>query len=249
MIPGALLETAPSTGQIWRIVENQEEAATRRITRSAEEQSRLEALLDLNKPAYLPGTEQLHWLLKTPFRYPPLRHGSRFGTAFAPGILYGSRELATAMTESAVYLWLFRAGPTELGPLTRICDGRTAIEFSISHDQVSDLTADTVQRYRTRISAPDDYSFSQELGARLRDNHTAAIWFHSARTTSGINCAVLDPQAIPVGTRPTQQHWQLQLDSSSCWWGLAGRESFEVRYDDVTDKTGRIPHPALQGRG
>lgn len=245
MIPAALLETAPSAGSIWRIVENQEQAATRRITRSAEEQSRLEQLLDTNKPPYLPGTEQLHWLLKTPFRYPPLRHGSRFGSAFQPGILYGSRELATAMTESAVYLWLFRAAPTELGPLERISDGRTAIHFGISHDHVSDLTSAAAKRYRRKISAPGSYTFSQQLGSRLREQHTAAIWFHSARAAAGVNCAVLEPAAIPAGTEPSQQHWQMQLDSSSCWWGLAGQDSFEVRYREVADKSGQIPHPAL----
>lgn len=246
MIPAALLRTKPSAGSIWRIVENQEQAATRRITRSADEQSRLEELLDTNKPAYMPGTQQLHWLLKTPFRYPPLRHGSRFGTAFEPGILYGSRELTTAMTESAVYLWLFRSAPLELGPLERISDGRTAIQFGISHDSISDLTTGVAAgKYRHKISAPGSYAFSQELGGRLREQHTAAIWFHSARAAQGVNCAVLEPAAIPPGTEPGQQHWQLQLDSSACWWGRAGQESFEVRYRDVADESGRIPHPAL----
>jgi hypothetical protein len=246
VIPAALLRTAPSAGSIWRIVENQEQAATRRITRSADEQSRLEELLDNNKPPYLPGTEQLHWLLKTPFRYPPLRHGSRFGTAFQPGILYGSRELATAMTESAVYLWLFRAAPIELGPLERISDGRTAIQFGISHDSTSDLTTGAAaKKNRHKISAPGSYTFSQALGSALREQQTAAIWFHSARAPDGVNCAVLAPAAIPPGTEPGRQHWQLQLDSSACWWGLPGHDSFEVRYRDVADESGRIPHPAL----
>lgn len=232
-------------GSIWRIVENQEQAATRRITRSAAEQSRLEQLLDLNKPAYLPGSEHLHWLLKTPFRYPPLRHGSRFGTAFQGGILYGSRELLTAMTESAVYLWLFRAAPVKLGPLERISDGRTALHFGVAHHNFSDLTARRANKYRGRISAPDSYAFSQELGSRLRENDTAAIWFHSARTKKGVNCAVLDPGAIPKDTEPHQENWQLHLDSTACWWGIPGRDSFEVRYADVADTRGRIPHPAL----
>lgn len=245
MIPAALLTTRLSNGSIWRIVENQEQAATRRITRSAEEQSRLEQLLDLNKPAYLPGTEHLHWLLKTPFRYPPLRHGSRFGSAFQPGILYGSRELSTAMTESAVYLWLFRAAPIELGPLERILDGRTAIHFGISHDSISDLTTGPPEKYLAQISNPGDYTFSQELGDQLRETHTAAIWFKSARAKQGVNCAVLDPMAIPAATEPRQEHWQLQLDSTTCWWGRPGGSSFEVRYDDVTDHSARIPHPAL----
>jgi hypothetical protein len=245
LIPPDLLATGPSSGAIWRIVENQEQAATRRITRSATEQSRLEELLDVNKPAYMPGTQHLHWLLKTPFRYPPLRHGSRFGSALQPGILYGSRELHTAMTESAVYLWLFRAGPIKTGPLERISDGRTAIHFSIEHGAVSDLTSEPAEAYRAEISAPGSYTFAQTLGTSLRERHTGAIWFHSARAAQGINCGVLDPGAIPIGTEPSQEHWRLHLDSSACWWGIAGRDSFEVRYQDVADASGKIPHPAL----
>ena len=245
MIPAVLLENRPSSGHLWRIVENQEQAATRRITQSAAAQSRLEELLDQNKPAYLPGSEHLHWLLKTPFRYPLLRHGSRFGSPFEPGILYGARELHTAMTESAVYLWLFRAAPVELGPLARISDGRTAIQFPVSHEQFSDLTADGASDYRSRISDPASYDFSQALGAQLREAGAAASWFHSARAKGGINCAVLDPAAIPENAVPKESYWQLQLDASRCWWGQAGGESFEVLYDDVADGSGKIPHPAL----
>ena len=245
MIPDALLAAGPSAGRVWRIDENQEQAATRRITRSAAAQSRLEELLDQNKPAYLPGSEQLHWLLKTPFRYPPLRHGSRFGSAFEPGILYGAREMHTAMTESAVYLWLFRAAVIDTGPLARISDGRTAIYFPVRHDRFSDLTSAPARDYRSEVSDPASYAFSQPLGAQLREAGVAGIWFHSARADRGINCAILEPAAIPAGTVPEESHWQLQLNETHCWWGHASGDSFEVRYQDVADETGKIPHPAL----
>ena len=243
MIPEELLATGPSSGQVWRIIENQEQAATRRITRSASAQSRLEQLLDQNKPKYLQGSEHLHWLLKTPFRYPPLAHGSRFGSPFEPGILYAARELHTAMTESAVYLWLFRAALQDPGPLDRISDGRTAIHFPVRHDQFSDLTK--AREYRHQISDPASYRFSQGLGTQLRETDAAAIWFYSARARKGISCAVLNPEAIPTGIAPETHHWQLQLDATHCWWGQPGRESFEVRYQDVADIKGDIPHPAL----
>ena len=245
MIAPALLATSPSGGPVWRIVESQEHAATRSITASAEEQSRLEALLEANKPAYLPGTERLHWLLKTPFRYPPLRHGSRFGSPYQPGILYASRELFTAMTEAAVYLWLFRGGPAEPGPLRQIEDSRTALRFNLAHPESSDLTRPALKRYRKRISDPGSYEFSQSLGDALRDAGAGMIWFRSARAGDGINCAVLDPKAINRRSRPRQEQWQFVLDASACWWGHPGRESFEIPYESVADASGRIPHPAL----
>lgn len=239
-----LLSTHPSRGTVWRIVENQEQAATRQITHSAAEQSRLESLLDDNKPAYLPGTEHLHWLLKTPFRYPPLRHGSRFGSPFQPGILYGSKELETAMTESAVYLWLFRSGPLDLGPLDHILDGRTAIRFGFRHDKVGDLTT-APPLEREQLTNPASYTHSQALGDKLRENGTAAIWFPSARRSQGTNCAILDPAAISAQQSLLREHWQLRLDANSCWWGRPGQASFEVLYEQLTDKSGGIPHPAL----
>ncbi|TGD73330.1 RES domain-containing protein [Mangrovimicrobium sediminis] len=245
MIPDTLLATRQSRGQVWRIVESQEQAATRRITRSAAEQSRLEELLDAHKPAYLPGSEQLHWLLRTPFRYPPLRHGSRFGTRVEPGILYASRERETAMTESAVYLWLFRAGPLDTGPLARIADARTAIHFGLRHRAICDLTREPGSGHRKRLSDPADYSFSQALGARLRETGAGGIWFHSARAPHGVNAAILSPAAIPPGMEPRQEHWQLHLDARACWWGRAGGESFEIPFASVAGRDGRIPHPCL----
>lgn len=245
MIPAALLVSAPGSGAVWRIVENQEQAATRRITRSAQAQSRLEQLLDASKPPYMPGSEKLHWLLKTPFRYPPLRHGSRFGSAMQPGILYASRQLATAMTESAVYLWLFRAAPTRLGPLERICDGRTALHFNVAHPRMGDLTSSPARDYRQRICDPASYAFSQTLGAALREAGVGAFWFYSARAAAGVNCAVTDPAAIDGSAQPRQEHWRLQLDADTCWWGRPGRPSFEVHYSSVADASGKIPHPAL----
>ncbi|MCV6615090.1 MAG: RES family NAD+ phosphorylase [Cellvibrionaceae bacterium] len=40
--------------------------------------------------------------MSTPFRYPPLAYGSRFGSTLERGIFYASQELATAFAESAV---------------------------------------------------------------------------------------------------------------------------------------------------
>ena len=35
---------------------------------------------------------------------------------------------------------------------------------------------------------------------------SATIWFHSARAAAIVNCAVLEPSAIPPDTEPSQQH-------------------------------------------
>ena len=66
------------SGTLWRMVESQEEIATNALVDTLEEQAALEYLLDATKPRRS-GLDDLHYLLATPFRYPPLRHGSRFG--------------------------------------------------------------------------------------------------------------------------------------------------------------------------
>ena len=69
----------------WRVVEAQHQVSTRKLVDTLEEQSLLEDLIDAAKPPD-PTQGRLHYLLSTPFRYPPLRHGSRFGTRHEPGL-------------------------------------------------------------------------------------------------------------------------------------------------------------------
>ena len=80
----------PLSGRAWRVVESQHLFSTRKLVDSDEEQALLEELIEDVKPP-AGAAAGLHYLLFTPFRYPPLRHGS--GSAPAPrhGIWYGSR--------------------------------------------------------------------------------------------------------------------------------------------------------------
>ena len=73
----------------WRAVEAQHLVSTRKLVDSADEQILLEELIDRAKPPDRTGGTH-HYLLSTPFRYPPLRHGSRFGSRHERGIWYGS---------------------------------------------------------------------------------------------------------------------------------------------------------------
>jgi hypothetical protein len=77
----------------------------------------LEELIDRAKPPER-TRGRMHYLLFTPFRYPPLRHGSRFGTRHERGIRYGSESLRTALAEVAYYRFLFLdATSADLAPL------------------------------------------------------------------------------------------------------------------------------------
>jgi hypothetical protein len=75
------------------MVESQQQIATSSLVDDLAEQALLEELIERSKPPLRSGTERLHYLLATPFRYPPLRHGSRFGGRFEPSLLYGAAWL------------------------------------------------------------------------------------------------------------------------------------------------------------
>src|SRR5690606_16644700 len=93
----------------WRVVESQHHVSTRKLVDSLDEQAALEQLIETAKPPDRhPG--RLHILLSTPFRYPPLRHGSRFGGRHEPSLWYGSELPRTAFAELAYYRLVFLDG-------------------------------------------------------------------------------------------------------------------------------------------
>src|SRR5262249_32029932 len=110
----------------WRVVEAQHLISTLKLVDTLDEQKLLEELIDRHKPARpnpplptVPGPGPLLFLLFPPFRYPPLPHGSRFGTRGEPGIWYGSDELRTVFAEKAYYRFIFISGSkADLSPIS-----------------------------------------------------------------------------------------------------------------------------------
>lgn len=232
-------------GSCWRIVETQETAATMAITQSAAEQSRLEELLDSSKPKIPTDTHGLNYLLMTPFRYPPLRYGSRFGTTWERGIFYGSCELATAFAETAVYFWLFQQGPIHLGALEHIRDQRTAFQVKLSSQKALDLQSDDFATLQNQISNPASWTYTQELGNTLRESGAEFIVYASARLQGGKNIAVFSPKAFAEKEPAVQQLWHVKFTIDTCVFVRAnGNENFEFKREDFCSN-GKIPHPAL----
>ena len=231
-------------GNCWRIVETQEVAATREITRNVEEQSRLEELLDASKPSIPDDCSGLSYLLMTPFRYPPLQYGSRFGSTWERGIFYGAAELETAFAEAAVYFWLFQQGPATLGPLAVIRDQRTAFSVRIVSAKALDLRSDYFSDQISSIMDPNSWVHSQQVGKQIRKTGADFFWYPSARTDVGTNVAVLNPDAFSSREPDQFQHWQVRLDQHSCWFGRSGDQSYEFEKSTFA-QDGKIPHPCL----
>src|SRR5690606_8663914 len=97
----------PIDGKLYRLVESQEQIATLGYVDTLDEQALLEQMLDQAKPVSQADCEPLHYLLKTPFRYPPLKWGSRFGRVHERSLFYGGKNIGAVLAESAFYRFVF----------------------------------------------------------------------------------------------------------------------------------------------
>lgn len=185
----------------FRVVEAQHVVATRRLVDSLEEHDVLERLLDAAKPPEAPEPRlgRLHFLLSTPFRYPPLRHGSRLGSHFERGIWYGSQTRAAALAERAYYRLLFLEGTTAtLDPVTT---QDTVFQAAIGATRLTDLTVPPFSAFTPRISSPTSYADSQPLGTAMRAAGVQACLYVSARHPErAVNCALFEP--VFAATQP-----------------------------------------------
>ncbi len=182
------------SGPAWRAVESQHVTSTRKLVDSDDEQQVLEGLIDTAKPPWPTGRRfvGLHYLLATPFRHPPLRYGSRFGTRRERGIFYCAEEQATVLAEKAYYVLLFLEGTeADIEPLTRPL---TVFQVRVSSKKGADLTQAPFDAHVERISSPTSYRDSQPLGASMREAGVAAFRFVSARDPEGgANIGLFEP--------------------------------------------------------
>ncbi len=100
-------EARPWAAPVWRMVEAQHIASTMKIVDNDAEQDLLETLLEGSKPAQPASALALDYLLATPFRYNPLRGGSRFRAITDPGVFYGAESVRTASAELGFWRWRF----------------------------------------------------------------------------------------------------------------------------------------------
>jgi len=234
-------------GKAWRVVEAQHVISTRKLVDSAEEQEVLEGIIEDAKPP-LPDTDEfrdLHYLLTTPFRYPPLRHGSRFGTRTKPSLWYGSARPRTAFAETAYYRLLFLEGTTAaIEPVS--------VELSLFHVAVRtskgvDLTRPPFDSQRDVIASPSSYAATQRLGSAMRAAGVEAFRYPSARDVrGGKNLALFKPKAF-VAQVPSVPE---------TWYCVATSERVELTKKDVFERRrlvfprgdfevgGKLPQPA-----
>jgi hypothetical protein len=198
-------ETRPLRASPWRVVEAQHQVATRKLVDSAEEQALLEEMIDSVKPPDI-TSGRLHYLLFTPFRYPPLPHGSRFGRRTEPGIWYGSTELRTAFAEVSYYRLLFLEGSQAM--LGTVTTALTAFKADIRTARGIDLVMPPFDTHRKDIASPASYQSSQALGAAMRGAGVEAFRYPSARDAEGgINVAAFHPSVFGKSKPKLPETW------------------------------------------
>ena len=189
----------------WRAVESQHQVSTRKLVDSAEEQELLEELIDAAKPPG-PTVARLHYLLATPFRYPPLRHGSRFGTRHSPGLWYGSESPHTAFAEVAYYRLLFLEGTqADLGTVTTPL---TVFTISARTARGVDLARAPFDAFRDVIASPSSYDATQALGDAMRAAGVELFRYPSARDPEGgMNAGAFTPAVFGRAKPRDLQTW------------------------------------------
>lgn len=216
----------PLSLEPWRIVEAQHLVATRKLVDSDAEQAVLEDILEAHKPPVREG-DRLHYLLFTPFRYPPLRRGSRFGTRWEPGVWYGSEHLRSAFAEVAYYRLLFLEG-TE-ADLGLVETDLSAFRAPVKTKRGVDLMLPRFDRWRSALTSKTSYSVTQPLGTAMRADGVEAFRYRSARDPlGGANVGVFTPRAFAT-RRPRDLH---------TWHAAATRMSVEFSKRDYFDREG-----------
>ena len=198
--PARASDARAYAGDLWRVVEAQYTASTMRLVDSLAEQALLESIIEESKPKLPAGTEKLHYLLATPFRYRP-RVGSRFRAPLDAGVWYGAEALRTALAEKSYWQLRFLLDSPEtpdLGPVAH-----TAFSASVRARAI-DLTRQPLVRERVAWTDRVNYAATQAFAAQVRDAGVPMIRYESVRDPEHAQClAVLTPA---VFHRPRPRH-------------------------------------------
>lgn len=232
---------APFRLDLWRAVEAQHKIATMVLVDTLDEQALLESLLDQSKPALDESLRRLHWLLFTPFRYPPLPSGSRFRGPAEPGVFYGADERRTACAELGYWRWRFLMDSPAL-------DGIGPIPQTLFRTPVAgrgiDLRLPPFDGRRAAWTDPADYAACQAIARTARAEGIELIRYGSVRDPQSGACAAVLAHAAFAASQPAEtETWMLVVARQHVIWrhnSVFDDTAFEF---DATAWTGGPPAP------
>ena len=235
------------SNELIRVVESQEQIATNSIVDNLDEQAALEQMLEDTKPELPKPVTGLDYLLATPFRYPPLEHGSRFGTRNEPSIFYGSLSLTTVFAETGYYRFLFWLGMTSPPPTGKLITQHTVLGVSYKTKKGLKLQKFPFNDYEDYLISPSDYRATQLLGKAMRDHGIKAFEYKSARDIDhGLNAALFAPSALTSPKPIYKEQWLCEVNNSAVTFysSIASKSIHKYSYETYLVK-GEFPQPAV----
>lgn len=202
----------------WRAVEGQHRVSTMVLVDTLDEQALLERLLEESKPAVHETRVSLHWLLFTPFRYPPLPTGSRFRGPTDPGVFYAADERVTACAELGYWRWRLLMDSPDLDHIEPL--PQTLFQTPVRGLAVNlqDAPFSAKHQYWTD---PFDYSQCQALARQARDAGIEIIRYQSVRDPNGGTCAALLTHRAFAAKAPSKSEiWMLSVSKQVVSWRL-----------------------------
>lgn len=203
---------------VWRMVESQTQVASMSLVDSLVKQNILEQLIETTKPAPAELTADKHYLITTPFRYPPLKHGSRFGTRYERGIFYASLSVHAMLAEGAYYRLLF--WQHQQTPYSeQIKTEHTAFRVRVDTERGIALQHPPFNQYQSALRDPCCYQATQALGSAMRQAGVDAFSYVSARDPGKhLNIGIFTPAAI-TSKKPLQTRaWHCLTDSHTVFF-------------------------------
>ncbi len=193
--------------EVFRVAESQQKIATNTLVDTLEEQRILEEMLDQVKPNIPQDCELLDYLIYTPFRYPPLKYGSRFGKKIHPSIFYGSKTIHAAFAELAYYRFVYYDGMMKAPSKQQKVTQHTSFSVEAHTSRGVELNEPPFDKHKRKLSDPTTYSDSQKIGEEMREKKIEVFTYFSARAKNEVNVGIFNCKAIQNFTPNELKHW------------------------------------------
>lgn len=203
----------------------------RLVDNNLADQAILEKILEESKPPVPQEDRGKHWLIFTPFRYPPPAPGSRFRAPHDPGVFYAAFERQTACAEIGYWRWRFVQDSEGLTQLE--AKAMSLFAADVKTAAAIDLRKPPLSRRRKAWTDPDSYAETQALARKAREEEVEAILYESVRDPEhGGAVAVLSSKALS-GPAGNPESWLLTVTGKRVIWQRELGESFEFGFGNT----------------
>jgi hypothetical protein len=232
------------SGSLFRLVESQQQVATLSLVDTLAEQALLEQLLEQTKPAVPAHAAGLHYLLKTPFRYPPLKWGSRFGAMHEPGIFYGGSSVEVCLAESAYYRLLFWHSIDAAPPKASLRTEHTLLTARYHSRKAVCLQQPPFNAHKAALTDKTSYQQTQPLGTAMRSAGVEVFQYCSARHPQQQLCIGLFSAAAFTKNQPdSTSQWLCELSTEHVVFKQAGDSTLYQFSAELFKVEGKLPRP------